>query len=69
MASPCYDHITHTDCPNRAPGCAITCEKWAAFEAEKNRAYAERMTANVARYARRDSFSRARAKKLRYNRK
>lgn len=26
--SPCYDHITHRDCPRRYVGCRAECEKW-----------------------------------------
>lgn len=31
------------ECTDRKPGCAINCEKWAAYVAERNANYAKRL--------------------------
>lgn len=41
MMNPCYDLVTKTDCKDRKQGCAATCERWQAYEAERNRGYAK----------------------------
>ena len=32
------------DCPGRYPGCAVGCERWAAYTAEREKTYKARMT-------------------------
>lgn len=66
---PCHDPITGWDCPNRCGGCQTSCAEWQAYDQEKRKAYDERMAANVSRYARRDSFARAWARKFRYRKR
>lgn len=34
------------DCPDRKAGCAIDCEKWAAYVVERNKVYAARIAEN-----------------------
>jgi hypothetical protein len=41
LKAPCYNHDTHTDCPDREVGCRSTCEAWKGFEAAKRVEYAE----------------------------
>lgn len=42
---PCYDKKTCTDCPDRymdvetGIGCKSTCEKWKAYEEQRNKQY------------------------------
>lgn len=42
---PCYDKKTRTDCPDRymnaetGIGCKSTCEKWKAYEEQRNKQY------------------------------
>ena len=31
-----------THCPERTPGCAVTCERWAAYVRERNENYEKR---------------------------
>ena len=35
---PCGKH-----CPDRAPGCSVTCEKWLAYVKERNENYKKRL--------------------------
>lgn len=40
--NPCYDSVTHTDCPRRKVGCAIDCPDWAKHIAERDEMYKKR---------------------------
>ena len=42
MAGPCYDRATRTDCPRRAAWCQLTCPEWAAYIAQRDKAYEAR---------------------------
>lgn len=45
--NPCYDHATHTDCPDRCAGCGATCARWAAYTAERDAMYETRRKASL----------------------
>ena len=36
------------DCPDRSPGCAVTCEKWLAYVKERNENYKKRLKVKTA---------------------
>ena len=42
MKNPCYNESTHTDCPDRKPGCGATCEKWAEYVKARDAEYIRR---------------------------
>lgn len=44
MKRPCYDPITHTDCPRRCGGCAVNCPEWAKYVSERDKEYKRRKT-------------------------
>lgn len=43
-------HPCTKDCEKRAPGCAAGCQKWAAYEAQRNAYYDERVKIRNANY-------------------
>lgn len=45
MTNPCYNKHTKADCPDRKPGCAGKCEKWAEYVKLREVKYAERRKA------------------------
>lgn len=42
MSNPCFDDKTKQSCADRHCGCAIKCEKWAAYVAERDAEYERR---------------------------
>ena len=42
MKNPCYNTETHTDCPERYPGCGADCPKWAAYVVKRDAEYIQR---------------------------
>lgn len=45
MTNPCYNEKTKTDCPDRKPGCAGSCERWREYEKIRNEGYKEKAKA------------------------
>ena len=43
-------HPCTKDCEKRAPGCAVGCKKWEAYEAQRNAYYDERVKIRNANY-------------------
>lgn len=43
-------HPCTKDCEKRAPGCAAGCQKWAAYESQRNAYYDERVKIRNANY-------------------
>lgn len=57
------------DCPDRKGGCAVTCEKWAAYVKERDKRYAEQAEAaalNMTPENHRKARNRAIARKKKY---
>lgn len=42
MKNPCYDTVTHKDCPRRCSGCAVGCPDWQAYIIERTKDYDKR---------------------------
>lgn len=47
MNNPCFDEKTRKSCPDRHCGCAIKCERWAAYVAERDAEYERRYIENL----------------------